>query len=451
VKKILISLALMGAALPALNPAASDHAAAQGVPERPNILVIVTDDQRGGLSVMPAVRHYFGKKGTTYKPGFVTTPACCPSRASIMTGRYAHNHKVKSNGARGATGAESLDHSTTMQAYLQDSGYRTGIVGKFLNPPWRLAHDPPFFDRWLTVARNQYYSGNYNDNGTIREILGYTTNVLRRNAMRFIRYSEEPWYLYLAVKAPHIPARPAPRYKDLRVPKWDGNPAVFEKNERDKPAYVRKEDHTLRSGNRSRRRQFRTLASVDDMVERLFEKLRDLGELNNTLAFFISDNGYMWSEHGLKGKSVPYRQAVTVPFLARWPGHLEAGDVDKRWAANIDIAPTVLEAAGVTPTTPQDGRSLLGDWRRDRILLEYWCSSPGLGCNRWRSTWSRSYQYTEYFKSGEVTFREYYKLRKDPWQLTNLLRDGRPGNDPRLLPLQTRLRADAMCAGPTCP
>ncbi len=100
---------------------------------RPNILIIVTDDQRAGLEVMPAARAWFRRRGTTYRPGFATTPMCCPARASIMTGRYAHNHGVKSNGGRSEPGLEALDHSTTIQAYLNEEGYRTGLIGKFLN------------------------------------------------------------------------------------------------------------------------------------------------------------------------------------------------------------------------------------------------------------------------------------------------------------------------------
>jgi arylsulfatase A-like enzyme len=429
--------------------------------EPPNILVIVTDDQRGGISVMPAVQHYFSKRGVAYKPGFVTTPVCCPSRASIMTGRYAHNHGVKSNSNTEEPGSTVLDHSTTMQAYLQEDGYHTGMIGKFLNPPWELDNNPPYFDEWVTFGgvqqspdSNTWFDSTYNVNGTLKEISGYTTSILRRRSKGFLRRnapSDDPWFLYVGTKAPHLPASPQPRYADEPIESWDGNPAVFEEDKTDKPAYVQSADRDLRAGRGVRKRQYRSLMSVDDMVGALFDELRETGDLKDTLIFFISDNGYAWAEHGLTGKGIPYRQSVTVPFFARWPDHLPRGVTDDRFAANIDIAPTVLDAADITPDVPQDGKSLLQNWQRPRIHLESWCNAQGLPCNRWASTWDRSFQYTEYYESGSVAFREYYDLEADPWQLTNLLEDGDEDNDPNLVPLKVELDNDHSCVAATCP
>jgi arylsulfatase A-like enzyme len=206
-------------------------------------------------------------------------------------------------------------------------------------------------------------------------------------------------------------------------------------------------DRGLHHANRLRRAQYRSLASVDDMVEAIFAELANLGEQRNTLAFFISDNGYMWSEHGLTGKGFPYRQAVKVPFFARWPGHIPKNDADRRFAANIDIAPTVLQALSIEPTVPQDGRSLLEGWRRDRIHLEFWCNSVKTACNRWASTWTRTYQFTEYYEAGTTLFREFYDLRADPWQLTNVFRDGVRRNAPaNANELAKRLASAASCA-----
>jgi arylsulfatase A-like enzyme len=372
-----------------------------------------------------------------------------------MTGRYAHNHGVKSNSHPEEGGADNLDHPTTLHAYLQQAGYRTGIVGKFLNPPWQLADNPPYFDEWLTLGgeprQRKYYDALFNDNGLVREIPGYTTTVIRRRARSFIRRNaDQPWYLYVAPKAPHPPAVPETRYADTPVPHWDGNPAVFERYEQDKPLYVRRADRDLQSARRVRSAQYRSLPSVDDMVGAIFEELAELGERRDTLAFFISDNGNMWSEHGLSGKGVPYYQAVTVPFFASWPGHIARDTTDSRFAANIDIAPTALQAAGIQPTA-QDGRSLLEDWRRDRLLLEYWCNSETMACNRWASSWTRKYQYTEYYEDGTVSFREFYNLQTDRWQLLNLLGDQDLRNDPSLTTLEEQLAADKSCAGAACP
>lgn len=429
--------------------------------EPPNILVIVTDDQRAGLSVMPATRRYFRRQGVRYAPGFVTTPVCCPSRASIMTGQYAHNHGVKANRGPEEDGAEKLDHATTLQARLQSNGYHTGLLGKFLNG-WPLADNPPFFDEWVMVggvgesdSADDWSDLVYNLNGAAKRLPGYSNVVLKRRAAGFIRRnSGAPWYLYISTKGPHLPAYPQRKYADLPVGEWRGNPAVFERNRRDKPPYVKERRiPKFRTLNQIRRRQLRTLPSIDDLVEKVFAELQATGDLDNTLAFFISDNGFMWGEHGRVGKDVPYRQAVMVPFLARWPGHLPAGVDDDRFAANIDIAPTVLDATGIPVVAPADGRSLLDGWRRDRIHLEHWCNIGNTGrCNRWASTWTRSTQYTEYFeRDGTITFREYYDLEEDPWQLENLLGNRDADDDPDTADAEAQLGADRECVGTTCP
>jgi arylsulfatase A-like enzyme len=424
---------------------------------RPNILIIVTDDQRAGLEVMPATRRWFQRHGTTYRPGFATTPMCCPARASIMTGRYAHNHGVKSNGRGGSEpgepGLEALDHSTTIQAYLDAAGYRTGLMGRFLNG-WNREDTPPHFDTWATFGSPEWYDVLFNINGTLRRTRGYITKVLQRRALRFIRSeSPEPWYLYVAPRAPHLPAIPETRYADLRLKSWDGNPAVAERDLSDKPPYVQEGTTTLRRGRRIRRRQFRSLPSVDDLVASVFAELRARGELGNTLAFLISDNGFLWGEHRLLRKGVPYRQAVEVTFLATWRGHLSKDVVDRRFAANIDIAPTVYDAANITPSTPVDGRSLLQAWRRDRILLEHWCNQKALSrfCNRWGSIRTRTEQYVEYVRDGEVPYPEYYDMKADRWQLTNLLGNRSSSDDPDTSTLEAQLQMDWSCEGADCP
>lgn len=446
----LLGLLLMCCLLALEIPTASSQ---EPEPPRPNILIIVTDDQRAGLEVMPATRSSFQRRGTRYRPGFVTTPMCCPSRASIMTGRYAHNHGVKSNGGGSEPGFEALDQSTTIQAYLDEAGYRTGLIGKFLNG-WRLEDNPPHFDTWATTGAREWYDATLNINGTLRNPRGYVTKVMRRRALQFIRSeSQEPWFLYVAPKSPHLPAIPETRYADMRLKRWEGNPAVAERDRTDKPPYVQEGTTTLRRGRWIRGKQFRTLPSIDDIVESAFAELRAQGELDNTLAFFISDNGYLWGEHGVARKGVPYRRAVEVTFLATWQGHLTEDVADRRYAANIDIAPTVYEAAGITPSTPVDGRSLLQPWRRDRILLEHWCNTEGLArvCNRWGSIRTRTEQYVEYNKDGEVHFREYYDMKADRWQLTNLLGNRNSSDDPDTSTLEAQLRMDRSCEGASCP
>jgi arylsulfatase A-like enzyme len=327
------------------------------------------------------------------------------------------------------------------------------LIGKFLNG-WRLEDNPPHFDTWATLGGLDWHDALFNINGTVRRPRGYVTNVMRRRALSFIRNeSADPWYLYVAPKSPHVPAIPEERYARLPLTRWDGNPAVAERDLSDKPPYVQRGKTTLKRGRWIRRKQFRSLPSVDNLIDRVFAELSAQGELDNTLAFFISDNGYLWGEHRSARKGVPYRQAVEVMFLAAYPGKLSQGVVDRRFAANIDIAPTVYDAAGITPSTPVDGRSLLQSWERDRILLEHWCNTEGLDrvCNRWGSIRTRTEQYVEYNKDGEVDYREYYDLSDDPWQLTNRLGNENPFDDPDFSTLATQLQLDRSCEGADCP
>ncbi len=424
-------------------PRSTPPASAQGLLP-PNVLIIVTDDQRGGLEVMPRTRRWFARGGTRFARAFATTPVCCPSRASIFTGRYAHNHGVKRN-----PDVDQLDHLSTIQSYLKGWGYRTAISGKYLNQ-WDLSRRPPFFDRWAITASGGYYNAEFNVDGTRRTVRRYSTGFIRDYAIDRVRDFEtidpQPWFLYVATWAPHGRFTPEPKYRGARVSPWNGNPAVRERDRSDKPRYVRAGGTTLGDGRAVRAGQFRTLMSVDDLVDDLFRTLRDAGELDNTLAFFVSDNGLMWGEHGLFGKVVPYRQSISVPMLMRWPGSVEAGRVDRRLVANIDIAPTIVDAVGL-PLRPQgmDGRSLLEPEGRSRILLEAW-SGPAI--KRWASLRTPRYTYTEYYPvNGQgVVFREYYTAA-DRWELTNLFADGKPANDPGRKILHRHLSDARRCAG----
>jgi arylsulfatase A-like enzyme len=421
--------------------------------DKPNILIIVTDDQRGTgtLEYMKNTRRIFRKEGTQFEHAFATTPLCCPSRASIMSGLYAHNHKVRSN-----TGEEVayLDHRFTIQSYLQQAGYATGIYGKYLND-WDIERPPPYFNDWTIYARGvPYYRGTYNVNGQVEEVHKYSTTLLEDRTERFVKLLEHddsrPWFAYVATAAPHGPAFPEFRHRNKHVKRWYGNRAVFEYDRTDKPPVVQTQHKDLEDGRRVRRNQLRSLASVDDMVKQIFKTLDRLKE-DNTLAFFVSDNGEMWSEHGLLGKTFPYSYSIEIPFLMRWPGHVEEGAVDNRVAANIDITPTILDAAGLTAPRPLDGQSLLTSMRRSRLLLEYW-KSPDFGTEPWASLRTDHMQYVEWYDDrGAVTFREYYNLDKDPWQLQNLLGDLNPLNDPDVKALSDQLARDRQCSGASCP
>ena len=425
---------------------------------RPNVLIIVTDDQRTSTfspSRLPTAWSAFAEQGVRFPLAFATTPQCCPSRGSIFTGRYAHNHAVRTN-----QDAAALDHSDTLQRYLQDAGYRTGIFGKFLNG-WRLQENPPFFDEWAVLrpalrGSDGYYDVLFNVNGLRREVSGYSTAYVGDQATRFIAGAEaddaRPWLAYVTPYAPHMPATPERRYARAPVARWNPSPSVFETEREDKPEFIRDSQVDLESMRYERTRQLRSLMSVDDLVADLLSTLRATDEENDTLVFFLSDNGYLWGEHGWSGKWVPYTESVNIPMFMRWPGRLEGGVDDGRIVANIDIAPTVLEAAGLPPdpNDPMDGRSLLDTtWTRDRILLEAWRNRRHP--TTWASLRTPTHQYTEYY-GNDVTpsFIEYYDLVSDPWQLANVLGDGTAANDPppeAVARLSLRLTQDRVCSG----
>lgn len=403
---------------------------------------------------MPETRRLLGNKGVTFPAAYAPTPLCCPARATIFTGRYAHNHRVRNNGEW-----HFLNHDKTLQRYLDEAGYRTGIIGKFFNR-WPLRNPPPHFDRYIIrKSTNDYFHSVFSRNGKRRIVNRYTTNFIADKAVDFLRSADQrsdsqPWLLTVAPQAPHTPFTPARKYETWEPPPWGANPAVEEIDKSDKPPYVQTSDAPARRGHNIRRKQFRTLQSVDDMMGNIGSTLRNLDEMPNTLIIFVSDNGLMWAEHGLLKKGVPYQQSIGVPMLMRWDGHLKAGSVDRRLVSLVDIAPTVLAAVGLEdrPARRLDGRSLLNRrWERRRTLHEYWAPD---GENRmdWAALHTKNYQYNEYYNdAGIVVFREYYDLNEDPWELENLLGDANPLNDPDVDALSEKLDEARDCRGGSCP
>lgn len=442
----------LAAAIAAAGAAAPPGAAAA---KRPNVLLVVTDDQRaeGTMQVMPKTRRWFGRKGTEFTSAHVTTPLCCPSRATILTGRYAHNHGMWLNNAP----RPQLEQRRTVQRHLHRAGYRTGIVGKLVaNFP--LERRARFWDS-ARIFRGGYRRTRWNVNGRLRTVRRYSTAYIAKHGARFVRGAErrdrKPWFLYVATSAPHAPFEPQRKYADAPVGSFPESPGTAETNLTDKPAFLRRlaqraalpraRIEALREG------QLRTLISVDDMMGRLRRALRKGGELRRTLVIFISDNGLLWGEHGgLTIKDLPYPEATRVPLLVSWPGRVPRRAVDDRLVANVDLAPTILDAAGVRSGRPMDGRSLLDRGRRDRLLLEYggfkdlippWVSLVRPG----------GAQYTRY--RGSVAGglgRELYD-GSDPFQLGNVLGPGSRLDPAVVAELDTQLDRDQACAGASCP
>lgn len=456
---VAVSLAAVIGTVPVLGSGAAVEAAPEHRP--PNVLLIVTDDQRDGpqsIGAMPQTRSLFADGGTGFENAYATTPMCCPSRASIFSGRYVHNHGVMNNRT------DLARPKLTWQRHLDDAGYETALYGKYLNS-WldRRPRDPiPHFDdSW------QGYDLNHGKNPLEAE------RFLAERATGFLaeaeRTDDRPWAMVLAARSPHSPYRHPDRF--LRdVGTFLPAPSVKE-DLADKPAYVRRTAHALRRrirrGATARKPrnvytgQLRELLAVDEMVGDVFGLLRRLSEDEDTLAIFVSDNGFFWGEHSLPGKKFPYREAVEVPLYVRWPGRVPAGVVDDRLVANIDVAPTIMDAAGVAPRYRPDGHSLLdAGWARRGLLLE--------GPNRlWRSYVTSGKQYVRW---GDGS-REYYDLRRDPFQQHNALASSadvvgghrgrakrrrkltvsRPAARRQARRMQAALHRAARCAGADCP
>jgi arylsulfatase A-like enzyme len=429
---------------------AGDHAARHA---RPNVLVIVTDDARAEtLQAMPKTRRWIGDAGITFTNGFAPTPSCCPSRASIFSGRYVHNHGVLRQQLAGR-----LDQTTTLARYLKDAGYHTAMAGKFLNR-WPLRTPPPGYDRYA-LANGGYYDQVWAVDGAVRRVHTYSTTFIGDQALTYLdefeRDDATPWFAYLATFAPHDPRVPEPRYAKASFPAMDTVGPKTVPPVAGKPRYLAdRASVSLAEAARVRTGQLRTLASVDDLVDRVMRRLSETGELDDTLVFFLSDNGYAWGEHRHIGKFTPYTESIKVPFVVRWPGHLPAGTVDDRMVATIDIKPTVLAAAGIGLRDGDvvDGRSLLDGGRRERLLAEYWqdqANAPGI--RDWAALRTPTWQYIEdYDQPGGATFREFYDLVRDPGMDHNLLADADPANDPPP-GVQAELAAARTCKGASCP
>jgi N-acetylglucosamine-6-sulfatase len=435
---------------------------------RPNIFFYNLDDLRdavpGGvdpLQFMPKVRQWM-TGGARYQKSFVTDPACCPSRAALMTGRYPHN-----NGVRLQSQGPNFDYRHSMACYLRDSGYSTYVAGKFLTT-WPRTTTPPCFDH-STVMWSGYTNVQVRVDGVVGTASGYSTSYLGVRGREYITQAlslGRPFLLYETPQAPHWVtvtnpdgttsklAVPETRYKDATVGSCAG-PAETDRS--DKPPYVRLTNHTVQQAQRMCQSQLRAIMTADDQFGATMQLLADRGVLDDTLVIFSSDNGYMWGEHGRTEKFVPYEPSVRVPLYVRWPGHIAAGTNSSRTVSYLDLLPTMLAAAGVTVPAgapPLDGESLLVPSNRTTMFSEYYQDPANGKESTWKMIRTATIKYVQtYDGSGNVVFREYYDLTADPIENTNLLRDGSTSNDPpasQISALAARLNAFATCAGSAC-
>ena len=456
---MVIPLLVVSAETSALGQAPGPQAVTAGA-DAPNILIIVTDDQRPDtMHFMPQTQKLFGRRGVRFERAFATTPLCCPFRASLMTGQYAHN-----TGVRGNNDGRKINHEDTLQRYLYEGGYRTALLGKFVNT-WPREDPPPYFERFV-LGTGYYRERPVNIDGKMKVITQYLPYFLGKRAVRIIEDFESddarPWMMVLTPSSPHGPTIPAPEHRAVRLPKWEGNPPNSEDDLSDKPPMLYPNNTPdgveARTGAKAYARAGKTLLGADKLVNDVFDALGEFGESSNTLAFFMSDNGFLMGDHGLRLKRFPYPMSQEIPLFMRWPdGGVPQGGTDDRLAANIDILPTALEAAGLEGSLEHevDGLSLLGFKQRNRLLLEHFAESRRQVPN-WAALITDEEQYTEYYElDGETKiFTEFYDVVDDPWYLTNTLGDDDPLNDPDPLTIQmlsNQLEADRDCAGTNCP
>jgi arylsulfatase A-like enzyme len=368
---------------------------------RPNILFVLTDDMtRADLHTMPGVERVVGRAGMRFTRAMVSVSLCCPSRTTILRGQYAHNTGVESNG--GTNGGFEAAYRfgverSTIATWLHRDGYRTGLIGKYLNGFPNTAPEtyrPPGWTDWVVpVAGNPYneYGYRLNVNGQFVNhgftAADYGTTVYLDYARKFIASSareHRPFFLDLALYAPHRPATPAPgdvgHFKDLPLPR---PPSYNESDVSDKPRWLRTVPlMTPAIQERSRAlfdRRRESLLAVDRGVVSLVRELRRTGQLKNTYVVFTSDNGFHSGEHRLPaGKQTAFDEDVRVPLLVRGPG-VRARSTEHDLVGNVDFAPTFARLAGVVPPPFVDGRSFVDQLHgrpppsvRRAFLIEHW-------------------------------------------------------------------------------
>ncbi len=409
-----------------------------------NVVFILSDDHR--YDAMGFMGHPFLKtpnldkvaaNGVHLKNAMVTTSLCSPSRASILTGLYTHNHRVIDNNRKVPEG------TLYFPQWLQQAGYATAFFGK-----WHMGnegdHPQPGFDKWVSFKGQGHYlppNSDYtlNVDGNRVKQKGYITDELTDYAIDWLKQqsAEQPFFIYLSHKAVHANFTPAERHKGqyADVP-WDPPSSQEDvKNDRTKPRWLRDQRnswhgvdypyHSELNVERYYKRYCESLLAVDDSVGRILKQLEEMGVLDETLIIYMGDNGFMFGEHGLIDKRVAYETSIRVPMLMQCPALFEGNTVVQEVVANIDVGPTILEAAGIKTPSHMDGQSFLPlaqgkeiKWRDYFLYIYYWeknyPQSPTVFCLR-GSKW----KYITYYGLWDTD--ELYDLENDPDETTNLI------------------------------
>ena len=409
---------------------------------RPNILVVLTDDQTLDTlptepPAMPWLQSQLEDPGghwVWFPNAVASMPLCCPSRATILTGRYDTRTHVRDN-----TSGALLDDSNTLPVWLHEAGYTTALVGKYLNSyPWgRAPFVPPGWDRWFAKESpsesTSYYDYNVVDRGYVRHYgatpPAYATDVLAGAANAFLQSAptDRPWFLYFSPNAPHAPWIPAARYREASAGISPPMPSLSQMNDvRGKPGYVTSlppvtaaERETFRRDDMLERSMLR---SIDDAMRAMVDTIAARGELDRTVIVFLTDNGYEFGLHRLVGKRYPYEPSIGLPFAIRAPWSLAR--TDPTLVSNVDLASTISALAHVQPGLPQDGISLAPALHGRAVAARpgVWLDWGGdANVPAWSGVRTAAYTYVRNVDGTE----ELYRDADDPSQLRNLASDPR--------------------------
>ena len=451
--------------------ATRSEAGTQQAVSRPNVVVVMTDDQTvESLRVMGNVRTLLADQGVTFDNNFASYPLCCPSRSTYLTGQYAHNHRVLGNAPPNG-GYDKLDHANTLPVWLQRAGYATVHIGKYLNGYGRVRQTeiPPGWGEWYgSIDPSTYRFFNYtlNENGRLvnygATAAEYQADVYTRRAVEVIRRlaaDPRPLFLSVAYLAPHSggphepgdPANlatpaPAPRHRNVFVSQPLPTPPSFnEADVSDKPSGIRTRPlltqgrvNAIKEGYQQR---LESLMAVDEGVAEIVRTLEATGKLGRTYIIFTSDNGFFHGEHRVAaGKVLVYEPSVRVPLIIRGPGIPRAAR-RAQLAANIDLAATISDAARIRPGRAPDGRSLL-PIARDRLLFS------GRDLLLETPTYSAIHTPRWVYVEHANAEKELYHLQADPHQLTS--QHANPAFERVRVELASRLMRLRGCSGATC-
>ena len=426
---------------------------------RPNVVFILTDDQR--WDCLSVAGHPFLKtphmdrianEGARFRNAFVTTSICSPSRASFLSGLYAHAHGVMNN---------FTDYPASLASFpraLQAAGYETGYIGK-----WHMGEDDdsqrPGFDHWISHrGQGKYWDTTFNINGRRQEVKGYYSHVVTNFATEWLKQPrQKPFLLCLGHKAPHGVWIPEPKYErvydDLAVRK----PVTADDTGPDKPSFIRERIGTWHgiNGNLYGLNDFdkfikyyhATILSVDDSVGEIYETLRRMGELDNTLIVFAGDNGFLLGEHASIDKRTMWEESIRIPLLVRYPELIREPRVVDEMVLNQDVAPSVVDICEAAPLPGIHGRSFRGLVQGDAA--------------GWRTSWYYEYNYEKEFPytpnvrgvrtddwkyihypngddQPDKYLAELYHVSEDPLEQKNLIND--PAAAGKLEELKTELQ-----------